>query len=96
MCITPYSFVMGCIWTSILTIIMRAIQKSKWTLQYFGVNNLLILYAFCIFRMTIPIEFSATKVVPVEAVYNAVTYLCTKIKIGGTIPAGYLFIIIWF
>ncbi len=96
MCITPYSFVMGCIWTSILTIIMRAIQKSKWTLQYFGVNNLLILYAFCIFRMTIPIEFSATKVVPVEAVYNAVTYLCTKIKIGGTIPAGYLFLIIWF
>lgn len=96
MCITAYSLVMGCIWTSVLTIVMRAMQKGKRTFQYFGVSNLVILYLFCIFRMTVPIELPITKVVPVEAVYNVVTHLCTKIKIGSTISIGYLFPVIWF
>ncbi len=95
MCITAYSLVMGCIWTSVLTIVMRAMQKGKRTFQYFGVSNLVILYLFCIFRMTVPIELPATKVVSVGNLYNIVTYFFTKKIIGGRVYVGYFFLTVW-
>lgn len=95
MCITAYSLVMGCIWTSVLTIIMRAIQKGKQTFWYFGVSNLLILYLFCIFRMTVSIELPVTKAVSMGNVYNAVTHFCTKKIIGSMFSVGHVFLLIW-
>lgn len=94
MCITAYSLVMGCIWTSVLMVLMRAMQKGKRTFQYFGVSNLVILYLFCIFRMTVPIELPVTKVVSVGKLYNAVTHFFTK-RIIGRVCVGHLFLIIW-
>ncbi len=95
MCITAYSLVMGCIWTSVLTIVMRVIQKGKRTFQYFGVSNLVILYLFCVFRMTVLIEFPVTKVVSVGNLYNAVTQFFTKKVIGGRVCIGYFFLMLW-
>lgn len=95
MYVTAYSLAMACIWTSVLALIMYAIQKSKRTLRYFGINNMLILYGFCVFRMVIPIELPITKEIPVEEVYNAVTQLCMRVIIGETFHVGDVFLVIW-
>lgn len=95
MCITAYSLVMGCIWTSVLTIAMRAIQKGKRTFQYFGVSNLVILYLFCVLRMTVPIELPMTKVVSVGKLYNTLTLFLTKKVIGERVCVGHFFLMVW-
>lgn len=95
MCITVYSLTMACIWTSVLAVIMYAIQKNKRTLQYFGINNMLILYGFCIIRMLVPIELPITKMVPVEPLYNTMTRLCRTGKIGDSIRIGDVLLAIW-
>ncbi|MBD5470416.1 MAG: M56 family metallopeptidase [Lachnospiraceae bacterium] len=95
MCITAYSLTMACIWTSVLVVIMYAIQKNKRTLQYFGINNLLILYGFCIIRMLVPIELPITKTVPMEIIYNTMTRLCTTETIGSSVLIGDVILMIW-
>lgn len=95
MYITAYSLAMACIWTSALAGIMCAIQKSKRTVQYFGLNNMIILYTFCIARMAAPIELPAARVVEVKGLYNAITQLCTRIIIGDTVLTGHVLLFIW-
>lgn len=95
MCITAYSLTMACIWTSVLVVIMWVIQKNKRTLQYFGINNMLILYCFCIVRMLVPIELPITKTVPVEPLYNTVTRFCMKKTVGGMLQVSDVILIVW-
>ena len=95
MCITAYSLTMACIWTSVLAVMMYVIQKNIRTLQYFGINNMLILYGFCIIRMLVPIELPITKTVPVEIFYNTMTRLCRAETIESGILIGDVLLMIW-
>lgn len=93
--ITAYSVATAWIWTSLLIAIMCTVQQNRKTLHYFGVQNLLILYGFCILRTIVPIELPITRVIPVKGVYNIVTRFCVKPLIGAWIPAGYVLLVIW-
>lgn len=95
MCITAYSLTMACIWTSVLVVIMCAIQNNKRTLQYFGINNMLILYAFCIIRMLVPIELPHTKMIPLETLYNTATHLCRNTIVDESLRVSDVLLFAW-
>lgn len=68
--VTVFSLMTAVFWSSILTIALCILRKSFHFVEHFGLQSMILMYAFCITRILFPFEFPFTKVVPVHFFYN--------------------------
>lgn len=70
--VTFFSFTMSVLWSSLLIALYSILRKRRRMIDACSVSGILMLYVFCIIRMTVPVEFNKVKVVSIPAIYNPV------------------------
>ncbi len=70
--VTFFSFVMSVLWSSLLIVLYSILRKRRRLIDICSVSGILILYVFCVIRMTVPVEFNKVKVVSIPAIYNPI------------------------
>ena len=85
MLITMYSFFTAVFLSSVWIFVIYLIRKKQFFIRYLDIYSVSLIYLLFFGRITIPLEFSFTKVVNVEFILNPiVTGLSTEIVTLGT------------
>lgn len=76
--ITFFSLFMSVIWSSVLAVFNYFCRKKHFFIRQLGITNILFLYLFSVIRMIVPYEFSFTRVIPPQGVFEK---LCQDVYI---------------
>ncbi len=68
--ITFFSLFMSVIWSSVLAVFNYLCRKKHFFIRQLGITNILFLYLFSVIRMIVPYEFSFTRVIPPQGVFQ--------------------------
>ncbi len=68
--ITLFTLFMSVLWSSALAVFNYFCRKKQIFLGQIGIINLIVLYLFSVMRMVLPFDFSYTKIIPSEGVFN--------------------------
>ncbi len=77
--ITFFSLFMSVIWSSVLAVFNYLCRKKHFFIRQLGITNILFLYLFSVIRMIVPYEFSFTRVIPPQGVFQE---LCQDVYIN--------------
>lgn len=77
--ITFFSLFMSVIWSSVLAVFNYFCRKKHFFIRQLGITNILFLYLFSAIRMIVPYEFSFTRVIAPQGVFEE---LCQDVYIN--------------
>lgn len=96
--VTIFSFFLAVMWSSIIVVIQYKLIKKHEFIMMFGISSIIMLYAFSIIRMLIPLEFPFTKVINDTHFWNWLyDYLCldTISIVGQNLTRANFLICVW-
>lgn len=94
--VTIFSVWMAILWSSFLIVVFYLLRVKMVLLDLCSVPGVIVLYLFCLIRMMVPIEFSWTKVISAQWLYNKIYgAFYYKTAIGIELYVWQMLLLVW-